>query len=218
MNGCCHHREGIERQFGRQTAERELRRFRRRGPIRSTRLLVAALRNEDVDGRTLLDVGGGVGAIHHVLLDAGAASAVHVDVSSDYLETARAEAARRGHADHVRFLHGDFVELAPGLDDADVVTLDRVICCYPDMERLVASAAGKSRRLLGAVYPRERGWMRAGIALANLFMRLRRCAFRVFLHPPAAIDEILRRHGLERRAVRRTLAWEIAVYARRAGG
>lgn len=217
MIDCCH-REGLERQFGRRTAAWELRRFRRRGARATTRILVDGLRGSDVRGSTLVDIGGGIGAIHHDLLDAGAAAAVHVDVAPEYLRAAAEEASRRGHAGRVRFVQGDFVELAASLDAADVVTLDRVICCYPDMEALVGSAAAKARRLLGAVYPRDSRWVRAGIALVNLAMRIRGSSFRVFLHPPAAIHDALARRGLERRLLRRTPVWEVVVYSRRAGG
>ena len=214
MVSCCQC-EGIATQFGTKTARRELRRFRRRGPIESTRLLIDELRAAGVDGASLLDIGGGVGAIHHTLISAGAGEAVHVDVSADYLAAARDEAARRGHADRVRFLHGDFVQLAPTLPEADIVSLDRAICCYPDMPALVSTAASKTRRVLGAVYPRDRRLVRFATRGINLLMRARRSAFRVFVHPPAAIDGILREHGLERRALRRTMAWEIVTYSRR---
>lgn len=213
----CRQCEGIERQFGRRTAQWELRRFRKRGPAATTRMLIDALRREGVTDASILDVGGGIGAIYHELLaSAGARDAVHVDVSPDYLRVAREEAERRGHADRVEFVRGDFVEVAPARAAADVVTLDRVICCYPDMERLVALSAAKARRLLGAVYPREAWWMRAAAAAINVISGVRRSAFRTYLHPPAAIDAVLRAHGLERRSFRRTLGWEVVVYARRA--
>jgi SAM-dependent methyltransferase len=210
--GAC---EGLESQFGRKTAERELRRFRRRGPLRSTQRLIDDLRAAGVGGASLIDIGGGVGAIHHTLLDAGVTSAVHVDVSADYINAARGEADRRHHADRVRFMRGDFVQLAREVPDADIVTLDRVICCYPDMDALVGQAADKARRLIGAVYPPDVWWMRAGVRAINAAMRIRRSAFRVFVHPPVAIEAVLRRHGFERVTSHRTLAWEIAVFARR---
>jgi magnesium-protoporphyrin O-methyltransferase len=213
MVSCCQC-EGIERQFGRKTARWELRRFRKRGPAPTTRMLIEALGREGVSGASILDIGGGVGAIYHGLLASGARDAVHVDVSPDYLSVAREEAERRGHAARVQFIRGDFVDVAPSLRDSDMVTLDRVICCYPDMERLVALSAGKARRLLGAVYPREAWWMRLAIPTINVVSRLRRSAFRSYLHPPAAIDAVLRAHGLKRRSFRRTLAWEVAVYSR----
>jgi SAM-dependent methyltransferase len=217
MAMCCQC-EGIESQFGPETARRELRRFRRRGPNRSTQRLIDGLRAGGVDGASLLDIGGGVGAIHHTLLDAGARNALHVDVSPDYIEAAREEAGRRDHADRVLFLRGDFVQLSPDVADADVVTLDRVICCYPDMPALVGKAADKTRRVLGAVYPRDVLWIRLGVRAINLLMRARRSGFRVFVHSPAAIEDVLQSHGLTRVDRGHTLAWEIAIFARHSKG
>ena len=77
-------------------------------------------------------------------------------------------------------------------------------------------SAAKARRLLGVVYPREAWWMHLMVATVNSVMWLRRAAFRTYLHPPPAIDALLRARGLDRRSFRRTLAWEVAVYSRRA--
>ena len=211
MVNCCQC-EGIATQFGPETARRELERFRRRGPNASTRLLIDDLRAAGIAGASLLDIGGGVGAIHHTLLDAGAHEAVHVDVSPDYIAAAQDEAGRRGHGDRVRFVRGDFVRVAHELPDAGVVTLDRVICCYPDMDLLVGNAAQKTRRLFGAVYPRDVWWVRAAVRVINVILRIRRTAFRVFVHSPAAIDGVLRKNGLERVTRHRTVVWEIVVY------
>ena len=211
MVTCCEC-EGIATQFGRETARRELARFRRRGPNDSTRLLLDDLRAPGIADASLMDIGGGVGAIHHALLDAGAREALHVDVSPDYIAAAQDEAGRRGHGDRVRFVRGDFVQVAHDLPDADVVTLDRVICCYPDMDLLVGTAARKTRRLFGAVYPRDAWWVRAAVRAINLVLRIRRTAFRVFVHSPVAIDGVLRTNGLELMSRHRTAVWEIAVY------
>lgn len=213
----CGRCEGANALFGERTARRDLRRLRRRGPIASTRLLVEGLRADGVEGRTLLDVGGGVGAVQHSLLEAGARSATQVDASAAYLRASREEAERRGHADRVRYLHGDFVELAEEVPEADVVTLDRVICCYPDMERLVERSASRARERYGVVFPRDRWATRVGLPAGNLFNRLRGVPFRVFLHPPEAVDAAIRRQGLEPRFRRRTFFWHVAVYGRPSG-
>ena len=214
----CAQCDGIETQFGQAAAKKYLRRYRRRGPDRTTRLLIDALRlalDEDEGvGATLLDVGAGVGAIHHELLDARLTRAVHVDASAAHMAAAREETERRGHSDRVAFVHGDFVAIADELAAANVVTLDRVICCYHDMEGLVSCSGAKARRLYGAVYPRDVGWMRIGIAAINVVQRIKRSPFRVFLHRPQAIDTSLRALGLERRSVQRTVGWEVVVYER----
>ena len=212
---CCRG-ESVGAEFDRAMADRDLRRFHRHGPIPSTRLLIEALQANKDGSATLLDIGGGVGAIHHALLDSGIDDAVHVDLSADYIAAARGEAKRRGHEDHVTFIHADFLNAAPELAPADVVTLDRVICCYPDMDRLVAAAAQKTRRLLGAVYPRDVWWVRSGVAVVNLLQRVRRREFRVYVHSPPAIDAALRHERLERRTLQRTFIWEIVTYRRAA--
>ncbi len=211
---CCGHCEGIETEFDSWTAASDLRRYRGKGPLPSTRILLQALRREGIGGMTLLDIGGGVGAIHHELLDSGASSATHVDASTAYLAAAREEARRRGHESRVRLLYGDFVELAPEIPPADIVTLDRVICCYPEMERLVGLSAARARRLYGLVYPRDTWWMRRTFPLMNLYHRARRCPFRVYLHPTEAVDEVTRGEGLEQVFYRATVVWQVVVYAR----
>ena len=213
MVTCCQC-QAIERQFGQRTARWELRSYRKRGPRSTTRLLIDALRDEGVERASILDVGGGIGAIYHELLAAGARNATHVDVSPAYLRAAREEAERRGHADRIELVHADFVEVAATRESADVVTLDRVICCYPDMARLVALSAEKTRRLLGAVYPRAAWWVRLAMGGVNVVSRLRRSAFRAYVHPPGSIDGVLLEGGLKRRYFRRTLVWEVAVYSR----
>ena len=134
----CAQCEGIEAQFGQAEARKKLRRFQRRGPDKTTRLLIDALRlaldESDARDAVLLDVGGGVGAIHHELLNGRVVRAIHLDASTAHLAVAREETERRSHGDQVEFVYGDFVAVADRIPTADLVTLDRVICCYDDME------------------------------------------------------------------------------------
>jgi magnesium-protoporphyrin O-methyltransferase len=195
-----------------------LARYRRRGPDRTTKILIEELRraiaSTGSSGLTLLDVGGGIGAIHHELVNGTVSRAVHVDASPSHLPAAREEAIRRGHSDAVQFLEGDFTAIADQIPAADIVTLDRVICCFDDMERLVSASARKAIRFFGAVYPRDVRWMRVALAVINLFQRAKRSPFRVFLHDPRAVDAVLRSNGLEPYAVRLTLGWKAVVYGR----
>lgn len=170
---------------------------------------------EGIEGASVLDIGGGVGAIPHRLLRSGARRATEVDASGAYLRAARDEAERQGHMDRIDFRHGDFVELAPDIAQHDVVTLDRAICCYGDMPALVSASADRAGRLYGVVLPRDAWWNHMGIFLVNAGLRLFRSSFRVFVHPTEAVERRLREQGLERIFRRRRLVWQVAVYARR---
>ena len=207
--------QGIERQFDRRHVARKLEDYRRRGPAASTRQLVDALTELGVEGMTLLDVGGGVGAIQHELLRAGVREAVSVEASTAYIEAARGEAERLGIGDRIMQIKGDIVDLVDQLADADVVTLDRVICCYDDMERMVGSSAERARRFYGVVYPRDIWWVRAAMAIwYNARFRLRRIPMRNFIHRTAAVEAVIQHHGFERLFYREMGAWQVAVFGR----
>lgn len=210
---CCQC-EGIRREFDDRQARKDLKRYRRKGARKTTRMLVDALLAEGVDGTSLLDVGGGVGTIQFELLKHGVTRAVHVDASPSYLDVARDEAARLGHANRIDHVSGDFTDVADGLEDADLVTLDRVICCYDDMPALVGASASRARRLYGLVYPRDTWWTRAGERAVNLIQRIRRSPMRIFIHPTEAVDACVRAQGLQTIYNRDTPAWQVVVYRR----
>ncbi len=213
---CCH--VDYDALFDDRDARRELAAYRRSGPARHTKRLLAALIAEDVRGLTVLDIGGGIGAIQHELLTAGAATSVDIDFSRPYLAAARLEAERRGLADREVHRYGNFVELAAEAEPADIVTLDRVICCYPDMPALVTGSVGHARRLYGLVFPVDRWWIRIGATAANAVLRVMRQGFRIHVHRTAEVDAIVRAHGFARRAHERGLVWQSVVYRRIGAG
>lgn len=210
----CSQCRGIELLFDDRTARRELARYRRRGPSRSTRNLVDLLHEQGVRGRTFLDIGGGIGAVQHELMAAGAAGGVHADASPAYLHISREEAKIRGHERNIDYAEGDFLEIAERIHAADFVTLDRVLCCYPNMVGLVDASAPKARLAYGLVYPRDTRIARWVFATVNFVQRLRRHPFRVFLHPTSDVEARVQRHGLHKRTVRRGLVWQVVVFDR----
>lgn len=211
---CCGQCAGIEREFNAKVAAKELATYRRRGATGTTKVLINLLRHEGVDGATLLDIGGGIGAIQHGLVREGVDRVTSVDASAAYLDVQTAEAVRLGYADRATYLHGDFVALASEAGPCDIVTLDRVICCYPSMRSLVELSVARARRLYGLVYPRATWWNALGVPLVNVLMSVRRSSFRSFLHPPAEVDALVRSAGFRLRAARETFIWHVGVYAR----
>jgi magnesium-protoporphyrin O-methyltransferase len=207
--------DGFTSIFDRRTAAVDLERYRRDGPDRTTRMLLDMIEDAGgVRGASMLDIGAGVGVIDHESLRAGAGHAVLVDGSLPYQQAAREEGRRRGHLDRMEFVDGDFVSRADGLDLADVVTLDRVICCYPDVDALVSLSAAKARSLYGLVLPRDRWFLRFGVRLINLWYRLRRSPYRAFAHPNAVVDARATAAGLLPRQERATFVWRVVLFER----
>ncbi len=214
MDCCSPGDSPFDRQFDARHAAGQLRAYREKGPAAMTRALIEALAAGGIEGQTVLDIGGGVGAVHHELLRSGAAAAVDVDASRAYVRAAREEAERQGHASRVHYIIGDFVALADEIGPADLVALDRVICCYGDMAALVGRSATLARRRYGLVYLRDSWLSRVGVVFENARFRLSRSPFRTYVHRTAEVDALLVAHGLVKRLDRRTLIWQLAIYER----
>ena len=204
----------VGNEFGERAARNDLKAYRKNGPPRTTTWLIDGLGDGGVAGLTVLDIGAGVGAVHLGLLAAGAASAVDVDGSPAYLAVARAEAERVGRSADVRHETSDFVELASQLEPADLVALDRVVCCYPDMDALVRRSVALARRRYGLVYPRNAWWIRAAAGSLNVVSRLFRQRFRIWIHRTAEVEAIVRAAGFAPRLERSTIFWQVVVYER----
>jgi magnesium-protoporphyrin O-methyltransferase len=181
----------------------------------TTRELITAIAEGGVEGMTLLDIGGGLGGIQHALLDCGAVQATHVDASSAYLLAAQEEAEKRSLAGEISFQQGDFVDIAQDVPQVDIVTLDRVVCCYDDMEALVNLSAEKAQNKYGLVFPRDFWLFRIFLPLVNLILRLRGSSFRIYLHSTRHIDELIRSKGLSPTLHKKKGFWQILVYNRK---
>ena len=108
-----------------------------------------------------------------------------------------------------RRLHDIAVDPASVLP-ADVVVLHRVVCCYPDYERLLSAAASHARRLLVFSYPRYGAISRVLLAIQNCGLRLLRREFRVFTRPPAVMLAVLAEHGLRPSYAHHGSIWQIS--------
>ena len=193
MPACCSTFErAADQQFNQKKAAQELKRFRKKGSGPTTRLLEDGVAQSGALSGTLLDVGSGVGALAFGLLDRGMTSAVAVDASASYVEAARQEAERRGRADAIQFVHADFVVAASQLTAASVLTLDRVVCCYPSWESLLDAALRHADRCLALTYPRDVWYVRAGMMIENGQRWLTGNSFRTFVHPAASMEQTIR--------------------------
>lgn len=207
---CCP--KGYDAVFSERSAQRALRRYRRRGLDRLSSRIARLLRDQAVDG-TVLEAGGGIGALGIELLDAGAARATNVELSSAY-EGAAAELAREhGVEGRVERKIGDFVT-EDEVGAADAVVMNRVVCCYPNYEALVGTAADRARRVLVFTFPRENAVVRAAFGIMNLWLRITGTDFRGFVHPVNAMLEVAEEHGLRPIAHHRGLFWQLAALRR----
>jgi 2-polyprenyl-3-methyl-5-hydroxy-6-metoxy-1,4-benzoquinol methylase len=207
--GCCD-RGRYGRLFNERFARRVARRYRKRGLDKHSQRIADFLRANGLEGATVLEIGGGVGEIQVELLKAGAARSVNLELSQEYEGEARRLAEENGVADRIDRRFQDIATEPEAIEPAEVVVLNRVVCCYPDYERLLGAAADHARRLLVFSYPPRNTMSRSIVTLTNWLQAVRGSDFRAFTHPPAAMLSVLDRRGLRRTYEHHGLVWQIA--------
>jgi SAM-dependent methyltransferase len=211
--GCCQC-QGIENMFDKKAAKRALKQYLKKGPSKTTDMLLKAIHKKGVRGMGFLDIGGGIGAIQYDLIKAGASSGISIEASSAYIDLVKDQIRKNNLAETIDFKHGDFTTIAPYVDPAEIVTLDKVICCYDDMSELVKLSSKLSRKIYAIIYPRDVWWTKLALPFINFYPLIRRSPFRVFIHPTKKVEEIIIKNGFKRDYYAKTLFWQIAIFTK----
>src|SRR5262245_52203462 len=212
MDSCCS-REATDRFFSKY-ARRYRRRFKRRGLDKASRKLVEGLQHQGIQGSSLLDIGCGVGGVHLTLLKNGASSAQGVEMSTGMIEAAIGLSKEMGLGSRVEHIHGDFVDLDGEIRVADVVIMDKVICCYPDPVQLLGKATARTRNLFAVSYP---GRGQLSRIIFNGMHRLGEWlgwSFHPYYHEPMDIDRIITGFGFAERFASATVIWQVKVFSK----
>lgn len=211
-------------------ARRDARRYRRRGLDAVSRRLV---RLADPAGLRLLEIGAGVGALQVEVLRAGAVLATGVELSPAYEPEAAALLAEHDATGRAPRLVADLLA-APGAADAqpdatpaaapatapaaaldaDVVLLNRVVCCTERPADLLAVAARHAGSRLAFSFPRDVWWLRAGQHVVNLLARVQRWDWRFRVHRPADLVGAAEAEGLRLERTEHGRIWQVALLVR----
>jgi magnesium-protoporphyrin O-methyltransferase len=213
LSDCCTPK-GYRTIFSEKSAVREAKRYRRRGLDGTTRRIFDLIQKRGVQGKTLLEVGGGVGAIEIDLLKAGMAKAVNVELTPTYEAAASDLLKETGLDNRVERKVMDFVEAGQEVEPADVVVMNRVICCYSDMPKLAGAAAEHAKDVLVMSFPNERWWTQLGLSFGNFGFGLFRVQFQIFMHPPDKILAAVEKHGFRTMFNDRGMLWQVVALER----
>jgi 16S rRNA G966 N2-methylase RsmD len=213
MSGCCD-RPGYQTVFSDRFARRVARTYRKRGLDGTQRRMVSFLTDRGIKDASVLEIGGGVGEVQVELLSRGAREATNLEISRSYETQAAALLERSGMTDRVTRRFVDIASSPEEVEPADVVVLHRVVCCYPDYERLLSAAGSHAKQFLVYSYPPRNVFSTVIIGCENLLHRLRGNDFRAFVHPPAAMIKAAQAQGLSVSYRHRGTSWNIVGFER----
>lgn len=209
---CC----GADMLFNAKKAKKEYRKYLRKGPGKASRKLIGQLAQMSLDGKSMLDIGGGIGALQWWFLESGGAHTTDVDASSGYLALANEHANQQGWADKATFKMGDIVDVEGDLQAADVVTLDKVVCCYPNYEEIIEVSCNKSKEIVALTYPMD-GFVASTLRnLGSFFIKLTGNPYRPYVHSVTKIRDQFKRWQFECVASEFSFPWYVETYRRTA--
>ena len=207
---CC----GAERLFNLKAAKKELKKYKKSGAGKPTQALINAIGSSELKDKSLLDIGGGIGAIQWNFLKNGGAKTTDMDYSDGYLEVAREYASENEWGDQTTFEQGDFLEDGDTIEKHDFVTLDKVVCCYPDYKGLLTMALSKTNHTIGMVYPLGGVIPKIVAFFAKIYLKLSGNSFQPYIHPVASIRQTVLDDGFESVHSSVSFPWHVEVYRR----
>ena len=211
MSCCCPHSQSGGKFFS-FFAKSYRRRFEKKGFEVSQQQLIEGITQANYSDKTLLEIGCGVGHLHQSLLEQGAISAVGIELASEMLTEAIDWAKQRSLDNKTKYLEGDFIEIASTVEPADIVIMDKVVCCYPDADALIHRSLEKCRETIALTYPRKIWYTKMGTQTLALIMKLLGSSFRPYVHDPSQIEKWITEQGFKKTVQSQTFVWLTQIY------
>ncbi len=211
MPCCCPHSQSAGKFFS-FFAKSYRRRFSNKGFEVSQQQLIEGITQASYKDKILLEIGCGVGHLHQTLIEQGAKSATGIELAAKMLDEARDWAKQRGLTEKTNYIEGDFIFIANTIEPADIVIMDKVVCCYPDADSLTHRSLEKCLSTYALTYPRKTWYTRLGMQILALLMKLVGSDFRPYVHDPDQIEKWITEQGYKKINQAQTTVWLTQVY------
>ena len=137
-----------------------------------------------------------------------------VDASNGYLEVVKSHAVENDYMDKAQFQYGDFVEKANEINMYDFVTLDKVVCCYPDYESLLDQALKKCENTIALIFPIGGPIPKIFVQIEKIYFYLKKISFGTYIHSPRDIEKFIVSKGFKTVHKKISFPWHVQIYTK----
>ena len=207
---CC----GADLFFDQKKSNKLYKNYLKKGPSRVTAKMIWQLEKHPIDGNTMVDIGGGIGALQWWFLENGGRNTVDIDASSDYLKQAESHAQIKGWGAKTKFLLGDFMDVYAQITPTDYITLDKVVCCYPNYKEILEATCEKANKIISLSYPMDGIISNAIRKMGDFFMNFSSNPFRPYIHSVKEVRSVIEQNGFQRNAHNFVFPWHVETYVK----
>jgi 2-polyprenyl-3-methyl-5-hydroxy-6-metoxy-1,4-benzoquinol methylase len=190
------------------------RRFSKAGLEPVQKILLDGIKRNSIQGSSVLDIGCGVGSIHLTLLREGASRSVGIDISDGMLQEARRFAEQFGLTGRTHYVAGDFTRLSSSVEESDITVLDKVVCCYEDLDGLIRTSTDKTRQTYALSHPKENLLMKGLFKGHSFLAKLFGWGFHPFWHNWETMKSLILSRGFRLAYENSTISWQVLVFER----
>ncbi len=212
---CCQTQtlSGTDKFFTKQS-NRYLKQFRKKGLAKEQRMLVEGISASGIEGKSILEIGCGVGGLHLSMLKQGASFATGIDISEGMLNGAKRLSHELGFEQNTNYLLGDVVQMNGVVPEADIVVLDKVVCCYENIHELLKKSSDKSKQVYAFTYPNPNIFVHISFKGLILLGTIFKWVFRPYWHDWDEIIRVVEQEGFRQTYKNSTLMWQVRVLER----
>jgi 2-polyprenyl-3-methyl-5-hydroxy-6-metoxy-1,4-benzoquinol methylase len=209
---CCQRTiQGTDKFFS-KTSRKYLKSFRKKGLAKEQKYLIEGITSVAVRDKTILEIGCGVGGLHLTLLKEGAHSAVGIDIAQGMLDGAKNLSKELGMEARTEYILGDFVQLNGKITDADITVLDKVVCCYENVDVLLDKSLAKTRNIYALSFPKSNTLIKFFFFIPITVGKLLKWQFRPYWHEWDAVVKRIESAGFKQTYNNATLFWDVRVF------
>ena len=212
---CCSNKSPAGKFFDKES-RKFAKKYRKKGLEKITRMMLTGIEELGVDGKSVFEVGGGVGGAHRQLLQRGASKVYATELSQEMITIATEFTKEENLEEKVEYILGDIVEMNGEIPEVDITMHDKVICCYEFSDALIEKSLDKTKNIYAFVMPRDTLLGRLFIRFIIFISKVLRWDFHPFLHPVGPILDKIENAGFRLKYENKTFIWKARVYERNA--